>query len=79
MAELPSLNVGAFSYLALSHGLAFFHAGCRNRWALRLASHSLLGTGRKKDDLQMHLYLCPTYHLLQSGSRMRGAADKTIH
>lgn len=35
------------SYLALSQGLAFFHAGCRNRWALRLAKHSLRGTGKK--------------------------------
>lgn len=60
-------TLGAFSYLALSHGLAFFHAGCRNRWALKLASHSLMGTGRKYDYLQMHLYLCPTYCSLAAG------------
>lgn len=34
------------SYLALSQGLAFFHTGCRSRWALRVAKHSLRGTGK---------------------------------
>lgn len=54
-------TLGVFSYMALFQGLAFFYAGCRNRWALKTANRSLSGTGRKCDDFQMHLYLC---HLL---------------
>lgn len=54
-------TLGVFSHLALSQGLAFFHAGCRHRWALRLAKHRVTVTTRKYN-IQMHL--CSTWHLL---------------